>query len=61
MGNLDIVTNSLNQYSKVIKISNGKASLSENYKHTAGKTNTKETITIDHLGEKKSLIVAVFK
>lgn len=32
MGNLDIVTNSLNQYSKVIKISNGKASLPENYK-----------------------------
>lgn len=32
MGNLDIITNTLNQYSKVIQISNGKASLTENYK-----------------------------
>lgn len=32
MGNLDIVSNTLNQYSKVINITNNKASLSDNYK-----------------------------
>ena len=32
MGNLDIVTNTLNQYSKVIKVANDTASLSVNYK-----------------------------
>lgn len=32
MGNLDIVTNSLNQYSKIIKVANDTASLSVNYK-----------------------------
>ena len=32
MGNLDIVANSLNQYSKVIKVANDTASLSVNYK-----------------------------
>ena len=38
MGNLDIITNTLNQYSKVIQISNGKASLTENYKQLMGAT-----------------------
>jgi hypothetical protein len=38
MGNLDIITNTLNQYSKVIQISNGKASLTENYKELMGAT-----------------------
>lgn len=38
MGNLDIITNTLNQYSKVIQISNGKASLTENYKQFMGAT-----------------------
>ena len=32
MGNLDIVANSLNQYSKIIKVANDTASLSVNYK-----------------------------
>ena len=32
MGNLDIVSNTLNQYSQVINITNNKASLSDNYK-----------------------------
>ena len=38
MGNLDIITNTLNQYSKVIQISNGKVSLAENYKELMGAT-----------------------